>query len=65
MIYFSDVRAAQNAIDLIRGKRVDSKRVQVDFAGKALIARFSDVIQQTNEKKTSDPRLHRVYPFDR
>lgn len=52
LIYFSDTRAAQDAINLIRGKRFESKRIQVDFAGKVFVTRFSDIIEETNRKKT-------------
>jgi RNA recognition motif-containing protein len=65
LVYFNDVIAAQNAIDLIRGKRLDSKRIQVDFASKVFVTTFSDLIQQTNEKKASDPRINRSYQCDR
>lgn len=52
LIYFKDTRAAQDAINLIRGKRIESKRIQVDFASKVFVTRFSDIIEETNHKKT-------------
>ncbi|CAF1524997.1 unnamed protein product, partial [Adineta steineri] len=30
-------RAAQEAINSIRGKKIDSKRIQVDFASKVFV----------------------------
>lgn len=51
LIYFSDTRAAQDAINPVRGKRFESKRVQVDFASKVFVTRFSDIIDETNRKK--------------
>jgi hypothetical protein len=51
LIYFVDVIAAEIAINSIRGKKLESKRIQVDFASKVFLTRFSDIIQQTNYKK--------------
>ncbi|CAF3588991.1 unnamed protein product [Adineta steineri] len=51
LIYFFDTRAAQEAINSIRGKKIDSKRIQVDFASKVFVTRFSDIIEETSHKK--------------
>jgi len=51
LIYFIDTRAAQDAINLIRGKKIESKRIQVDFASKVFVTRFSDIIEETSQKK--------------
>ena len=51
LIYFTDTRIAQEAINLIRGKKLESKRVQVDFASKVFVTRFSDIIEETSHKK--------------
>ena len=51
LIYFADTRAAQEAINLIRGKKIDSKKIQVDFASKVFVTRFSDIIEETSHKK--------------
>jgi RNA recognition motif-containing protein len=51
LIYFTDTRAAQDAINLIRGKKIESKRIQVDFASKVFVTRFSDIIEETSHKK--------------
>ncbi|CAF1547502.1 unnamed protein product, partial [Adineta ricciae] len=63
LIYFADTRAAQEAINLIRGKKVDSKKIQVDFASKVFVTRFSDIIEETSHKKSypaypPDPTYH-------
>ncbi len=50
LIYFTDIIAAQNAMNLIRGKKFETKRIQVDFASRIFLTRFSDIIQQTNQK---------------
>lgn len=52
LIYFSDIIAAQTAINSIRGKKIETKRIQVDFASRVFLTKFSDIIQQTNQKKT-------------
>ncbi len=51
LIYFTDTIAAQNAINSIRGRKIETKRIQVDFASRIFLTRFSDIIQQINEKK--------------
>lgn len=51
LIYFADTRAAQEAINFIRGKKIDSKRIQVDYASKVFVTRFSDVIEEASHKK--------------
>jgi len=51
LIYFVDVIAAEIAINSIRGKKLESKRIQVDFASKVFLTRFSDIIQQRNYNK--------------
>ncbi len=61
LIYFTDTRAAQDAINLIRGKKIESKRIQVDFASKVFVTRFSDIIEETNHKKKY---VYRFYSSD-
>ncbi|CAF1446734.1 unnamed protein product, partial [Rotaria sordida] len=51
LIYFTETRVAQEAINSIRGKRLDSKRIQIDFASKVFVTRFSDIIEETSHKK--------------
>jgi RNA recognition motif-containing protein len=51
LIYFGDTRTAQDAINLIRGKKIESKKIQVDFASKVFVTRFSDIIEETSHKK--------------
>lgn len=51
LIYFTETRAAQEAINLIRGKKIESKRIQVDFASKVFVTRFSDIIEEASHKK--------------
>jgi RNA recognition motif-containing protein len=51
LIYFTDTRNAQEAINLIRGKRIESKKIQVDFASKVFVTRFSDIIEEISHKK--------------
>lgn len=51
LIYFTDTITAQNAINSIRGKKLDTKRVQVDFASRVFLTRFSDIIEQANQNK--------------
>lgn len=51
LIYFFDTRIAQDAINLIRGKKIESKRVQIDFASKVFVTRFSDIIEAASHKK--------------
>jgi len=51
LIYFTDTRAAQEAINLIRGKKLELKRIQVDFASKVFVTRFSDIIDEASQKK--------------
>ena len=51
LVYFIDSITAQTAINLIRGKKFDTKRIQVDFASRAFLTKFSDIIEETNEKK--------------
>ena len=50
LVYFADTMTAQNVINLIRGKKFEGKRIQVDFASRVFLTRFSDIIQETNEK---------------
>jgi len=47
LIYFNDIITAQNEINLIRGKKFETKRIQVDFASRIFLTKFSDIIQQT------------------
>ncbi|CAF1050257.1 unnamed protein product [Rotaria sordida] len=61
LIYFIDIIAAQHAINSIRGKKIQSKRIQVDFASKILITRFSDIIQETNNKKNNNQSTNRSH----
>ncbi|UJR23641.1 hypothetical protein I4U23_026626 [Adineta vaga] len=56
LVYFPDAITAQNVMDLIRGKQFDYKRIQVDFASKLFIEKFSNIIRQTNEKKSNEQR---------
>jgi hypothetical protein len=51
LIYFVDTIAAQTAINGIRGKKLDTKRIQVDFASRVFLTRFSDIIEHTNQNK--------------
>ncbi|CAF5043465.1 unnamed protein product [Rotaria magnacalcarata] len=51
LIYFTETRAAQEAINSIRGKKLESKKIQVDFASKVFVTRFSDIIDETSHKK--------------
>jgi len=51
LIYFTDTRAAQDAINSIRGKKIEGKRIQVDFASKVFVTRFSDIIDAASHKK--------------
>lgn len=51
LIYFADTVAAQTAISSIRGKKLDSKRIQIDFASRVFLTKFSDIIQEANQKK--------------
>ncbi len=51
LIYFTDTITAQNAINAIRGKKLDTKRIQVDFASRVFLTKFSDIIEQTNQNK--------------
>ena len=51
LIYFTDTVAAQTAINSIRGKKLESKRIQVDFASRVFLTKFSDIIQEANAKK--------------
>lgn len=51
LVYFKDIIAAQTAINLVRGKRLNGKRLQVDFASRVFLTKFSDIIEETNQKK--------------
>ncbi len=51
LIYFTDSVTAQSAINSIRGKKLDTKRIQVDFASRVFLTRFSDIIEQANQNK--------------
>ncbi len=59
LIYFTDIIAAQNAINSIRGKKFQTKRIQVDFASRIFLTKFSDIIQQINQKKANDRCIDR------
>ncbi|CAF0747547.1 unnamed protein product [Adineta steineri] len=65
LVYFIDIITAQNSINLIRGKKIQSKRIQVDFASKILVTTFSDIIEETNNKKNNDRRTSRSHQSDR
>lgn len=51
LVYFINVITAGHAINLLRGKQIQTKRIQVDFASKTFITRFSDIIQEAQERK--------------
>ncbi|CAF3427271.1 unnamed protein product [Rotaria sp. Silwood1] len=57
LIYFIDIISAQHAINSMRGKKFQSKRIQIDFASKLFITKFSDIIQEINNKKNNYSKI--------
>ncbi|CAF1040406.1 unnamed protein product [Rotaria sp. Silwood1] len=64
LIYFIDIISAQHAINSMRGKKFQSKRIQIDFASKLFITKFSDIIQEINNKKNNNQSTNRPHQSD-